>query len=106
MPDLTFVSFWWCEQNDFFRKAYTGSKGEEYIVTFSPYNQSPPNYSKWNCTCPGFKYRGTCKHVKDAMEHRCTWGEDAAWGSGHADKPEGGVCPECGGPVAVVRVAV
>ena len=32
-----------------------GSKGNKYIVTKSE--------SKWDCTCPGFSFRKTCKHV-------------------------------------------
>lgn len=32
-----------------------GSKGNKYIVTKSK--------SKWDCTCPGFSFRKTCKHV-------------------------------------------
>jgi hypothetical protein len=105
MPDLTFSDFYWCEQNEWYREVYTGSNGEEYIVTCSPWNRG--SYAaNWNCTCKGFQFRGTCKHVKEAEKKRCTWGEDAACGSGHSEKPEGGVCPECGGPIKVIRVAV
>lgn len=33
-------------------KVVLGSKGEKYVV------------SNGKCTCPGFKFRGDCKHVK------------------------------------------
>lgn len=33
-----------------------GSKGETYYV----------NKTEGTCTCPGYTYRGTCKHVKEA----------------------------------------
>jgi hypothetical protein len=35
---------------------FTGSKGNEYVV------QKLDNMLK--CTCPGFTFRGECKHVK------------------------------------------
>jgi len=34
-----------------------GSKGNSYTVT--------RNASKWDCTCPGFSFRKTCKHVSE-----------------------------------------
>lgn len=34
-----------------------GSKGNKYIVT--------KNSKGWDCTCPGFMFRKTCKHVSE-----------------------------------------
>lgn len=34
-----------------------GSKGNKYIVTRSK--------SKWECTCTGFGFRKTCKHISE-----------------------------------------
>lgn len=34
-----------------------GSKGNKYVVTRTS--------SKWDCTCPGFTFRKTCKHVSE-----------------------------------------
>jgi hypothetical protein len=39
---------------------FTGSKGDTYIV------QKIDNVLK--CTCPGFTYRGDCKHVKEVAQ--------------------------------------
>lgn len=39
---------------------FTGSKGDIYIV------QKTDNMLK--CTCPGFTFRGECKHVKSVEE--------------------------------------
>lgn len=36
-------------------KVIKGSKGNEYIVTGAN--------GKWNCTCPGFQFRKSCKHT-------------------------------------------
>jgi hypothetical protein len=35
------------------RRSVIGSKGQQYWV----------NDSEGSCTCPGFTYRGTCKHL-------------------------------------------
>jgi len=37
----------------------TGSTGNTYSVT--------REYGVYKCTCPGFSFRQTCKHVKDIM---------------------------------------
>lgn len=34
-----------------------GSKGSKYNVI--------RNRSSWTCTCPGFQFRKTCRHIKD-----------------------------------------
>lgn len=35
-----------------------GSKGNDYILT--------RNANKWTCSCPGFQFRNSCKHVAEA----------------------------------------
>ena len=43
------------KMNDYFdSRKVTGSKGEIYTV----------NDKEGTCTCPGYTYRGACKHVK------------------------------------------
>jgi len=36
-------------------KIVKGSKGQEYVVTNA--------LGKWHCTCTGFQFRRTCKHI-------------------------------------------
>ena len=38
------------------RIEFTGSKGNTYVVTVS---------DRIACTCPGYKFRGKCKHVTE-----------------------------------------
>lgn len=47
------------------RWEFQGSKGEVYYVT-----REPGGGLNYQCTCPGFTYRGSCKHVAEKiMEH-------------------------------------
>lgn len=37
-----------------------GSKGSRYTVI--------RNKSTWTCTCPGFQFRKTCRHIKECQD--------------------------------------
>lgn len=37
-----------------------GSKGKQYTVVFDGHF--------WSCTCPGFNFRKTCRHITEARE--------------------------------------
>ena len=39
-------------------KIIKGSKGQEYVVTLG---------LKKSCTCPGFTFRHTCKHIMETV---------------------------------------
>ena len=41
------------------RYEFTGSKGNTYVVTVRDGDAT--------CTCPGFKYRGNCKHYNEVV---------------------------------------
>lgn len=41
--------------------AVTGSKGDVYYVT--------EDNGKYSCTCTGFTFHGTCKHIKQVNNH-------------------------------------
>lgn len=42
----------------------TGSKGETYYIT----QDKSLGWQGWSCTCPGFKFRGSCKHVAEIQQ--------------------------------------
>lgn len=46
-------------ENTVITKVVPGSKGNSYIVT--------KDGNKVSCTCPGFGFRKTCKHVQEVM---------------------------------------
>ena len=42
----------------------TGSKGEVYYIT----QDKEQGWKGWSCTCPGFRFRGSCKHVAEIQQ--------------------------------------
>ncbi len=93
----------------------TGSKGANYVVTLNGGESWP------HCTCPAFQYADpndkSCKHVRYVMDKACLW--NCQWHDGNKrlgllrpvevwsrnviprDR-----CPNCGGKVVAVMIAV
>jgi hypothetical protein len=95
MPELMAVPMQQCKQLDSYSSEIRG------------YQQhwTGPAYDDWMCTCKGYKYHGNCKHVKQAMEERCSWHE--MYGAGQSDEQKQHmICPECGGETMWVSVGV
>ena len=57
------------------------------------------------CTCKGFHFRRTCKHVKEVEKTQCTW-------NGFLDElqteeeEQNRTCPRCGKTTEFIRVGV
>ena len=94
MPDLTIELHEMCESLSRV-KTYHISKYEQTLYHGAQMDDT--------CTCPAYTYSKskTCKHLKQAYEQECGW-------HGAYDEPQEtpGICPRCGGPTIVVRVAV
>lgn len=95
MADLTTAYMYQCESNS--TMTVKGSKGNVYHL----YN----NRGRWVCECPAFDFRGTCKHVKQVETEGCHWHQQVAGGEPKEVNGEK-VCPDCGRPVEVVKVAI
>lgn len=37
-----------------------GSRGNQYVVVYASHS--------WSCTCPGFQFRKTCRHIKECQD--------------------------------------
>jgi hypothetical protein len=109
MPDFTIQTVRTCRSNMDFETTVPGSKkGATYTVRFGFMPQPHPVQNDWSCSCQGFRFHGKCKHIAEvkASKARCGW-------NGFLDNLEPAqdargeyCCPECGGPVEVVQVAV
>lgn len=99
------VDYRWCSSNENYELDFRGRNDEVYTVSYNRHNPGPYAVN-WGCTCPGFKFRKSCKHVILAEKKHCGYGAEAAMGSPEPDLQDKKTCPKCGAPTSVVRVAI
>jgi uncharacterized Zn finger protein len=58
-----------------------------------------------DCTCPGWKYHGKCKHVDAVRAEMCTWHSEYSSEQQTLQQNVNCRCPKCGGETELVRVA-
>ena len=107
MPDLTIHTAYVCASTQNWSCTVTGSRGDEYTVTFGPAGPNSVYLYEWNCTCNAGRFGRRCKHVDRARGRWCGWNAEADPSlrpdrHGEAEL----TCPSCGGPVVAVRVGV
>lgn len=96
MPDLTEMVAPVCATVQQFRTRIDGNVVDYGETPYGRYRYG------WDCVCEDFNARDTCDHIRKAEEMRCGWNR-------YLDPqpiPAGNVCPDCGGPLAFVKVAV
>lgn len=115
MPDFMMESAWTCASNFYFERTVVGSGGDLYVVRWGRLTEArileTGAQHGWQCTCKGYKYRGTCRHIREVESsgERCGWNAEMEptaepYRNGlNNDEPE---CPQCGGALRVMRVAV
>jgi hypothetical protein len=106
MPDLTVETAYTCLTNEHWVRKVAGSDGSTHTVRFCRQPHGPVQYD-YECSCLGFKYRRTCRHIRQVDSERCGWnaGLEVTLEPDHAANGEP-ICPNCGGPVRAVRVGV
>jgi len=112
MPDFTLELTWTCATNYFWQTDVKGSKGDVYVVHWGRLPEARAMEAGvshgWQCECKGYKFRGTCKHIAEveAEGRRCAWNAELAIVERPLNASKYPECPECGGPVRAMRVAV
>lgn len=109
MPDLTVHTTWHCASlTDEWFVNVKGSKGYHSVrygyLDPSEQNRQGCQYG-FTCTCDGFRFRGTCKHVKAERKKLCHWNAVLELAEPRHTR-NGPRCPKCGGPVKAVQVGV
>lgn len=97
-PDFTLHTTVICKSNIDFAIDVPGSQGNLYKVRFCYQHSGPVQYD-WECPCKGFQHRKTCRHIEVAKRSFCGWNADLSSLSNEA------ICPRCGGPTEIQKVA-
>ena len=94
----------WCQGNEYYLTSVRGSTGIQYGVSYGVTFDGPYSHG-WTCACKAFEFgKGKhCKHIKQVENTRCTYGFEAVMGS---PTEMGKVCPKCGGPTSVIKIAL
>ena len=87
---------------NFVYKAKSSNGLSEYRVTFGPVYGATRYQHDWECECKGFQTQKTCRHVAEAKQKRCGWNRYLE----PYPMPEDRKCPDCGGALDFVRVAI
>lgn len=111
--DFTIEVAWTCASNEYWETTVQGSKGDLYTVRFGLLSEAEADERRvshdWQCECQGYRFRGTCKHIAQvkASGARCGWNGAIDPGLTPAIDADGHrTCPQCGGRVKPIRVAV
>lgn len=107
MPDLTIECHSWCKSNESWSRKVKGSKGATYTVVYGRMPRGADYEYGYSCDCKAFEFGGgkPCRHIKEVQGERCTWNFEACMGSS-AERPADGKCPQCGGELSGIRIAV
>jgi len=96
MADLMTINAWQCTGHEG-TTDIAGSNGEKHTVIIDR------DYR--HCTCKGFQFRKTCKHIQQVFSKACCWHQQHEEGE-PIERNGKHYCPRCDAELESVRVGV
>lgn len=100
MPDLTEVYLQACATRQISQE-FESSKGTTTYHTVVFLEEGLDD-----CDCPGWQYRGKCRHVTELREKLCGWDQQHSPEVQTPQQEMMAECPKCGGETCVYRAGV
>lgn len=95
-----------CRSRDGWAPIQIASHTEEgltYTVLTNPWNE----WEEFACDCEGYRFRGHCRHQKEAFKAMCGWHELESFPEKQTEEQRHEkVCPRCYGPTMWVMEAI
>ena len=107
MPDFTEEVHFHCASVESYETEVKGSTGTHKVWVGRANWPGAAQY-EFQCDCKGFKFRKTCKHIKQVKESEsyCGWHQMIGGGEVVRDENNVACCPECGNLAIAMRYAV
>lgn len=85
-----------CKTNEGWVPVQVASESQnlDYTVMVCPWGTARESI----CECPGYTYRGQCKHQQIALDSLCRWDELTGPEAQTEFQKKTNTCPRCGGP--------
>ena len=71
-----------------------------YLITIPPWDRGNPD--EISCSCPGYEFRGYCRHQREAWQYVCNWSEIDSALQQTEEQRKKRICPECEGKTHIV----
>jgi hypothetical protein len=100
MPDLTLVYLQACATTSL-SETFESSSGKGTYETYVHVSDDMDQ-----CSCPGWQYRGKCRHVTELRQKLCGWNEQYSDEVQTPQQEMEAVCPKCGGETYTFKAGV
>lgn len=89
-----------CNSKDGWQEVYIASSSPEK----APYMVMIPSWGIDDavCSCPGYEYRGKCRHLSEASAQVCMWSEIDSDIKQTEEQKRKRICPKCGNQTSTV----
>ncbi len=71
----------------------------KYLVSLPPWDR---HENEIICSCPGYTFRGYCRHQRQALESLCAWNAKDFQTQQTPEQRSAFICPSCFGPTRLV----